>query len=111
MATKEPKFKPGDLVILRLGDDTELTRIEVITKFGDRDDYIVECPYIPCPEEALEMYREEEQELHHSTELSIKFEIGDVVSVVGYPGKWKVNSLTVMTHAFSDRKEHEVVYM
>lgn len=110
MATKEPKFKPGDLVILRLGDDKELTRIEGITKFGDRDYYIVEGRDIPVPEEALEPYREEE-EVNHSAELSLKFAIGDVVSVVGYPGKWKVNSFTVMTHVFSDRTEHEVLYM
>lgn len=109
MAIKEPKFKPGDLVILRLGDDKELTKIEDITKFGDRDYYIVEGRDVPVPEEALEPYREEEA--NHSAELSLKFAIGDVVSVVGYPGKWKVNSFTVMTHVFSDRTEHEVLYM
>lgn len=110
MATKEPKFKPGDLVILRLGDDKELTRIEGIAKFGSHIFYDVEGRAIPVPEEALEPYREEE-EVNHSAELSLKFAIGDVVSVVGYPGKWKVNSFTVMTHVFSDRTEHEVLYM
>lgn len=112
MATKEPKFKPGDLVILRLGGDKELTKIEDITKFGDRDYYIVEGRDVPVPEEALEPYREEkEEEVRHSAELTMKFAIGDIVSVVDYPGRWKVDSFTVMTHVFRDRTEHEVLYM
>lgn len=112
MATKEPKFKPGDLVILRLGDDKELTRIEGIAKFGSHIFYDVEGRDVPVPEEALEPYREEkEEEVRHSAELTMKFAIGDIVSVVDYPGRWKVDSFTVMTHVFRDRTEHEVLYM